>query len=91
MLAEFWSDLRYRLRATFRRAAIERELADEVASRIQKHEEMIKSVSEEKARRILATAIHRYAAEHTADTTVSTSRAVNIATRCTFAIASAFE
>jgi ribonuclease Y len=51
---------------------LDRELADEVASRIQKHEEQIKSVSEEKARRILATAIHRYAAEHTADTTVST-------------------
>ncbi len=49
-----------------------RELADEVASRIQKHEESIKSVSEEKARRIIATSIHRYAAEHTADTTVST-------------------
>ena len=51
---------------------LDRELADEVAQRIQKHEEQIKSVSEEKARRILATAIHRYAAEHTADTTVST-------------------
>jgi len=51
---------------------IDRELADEVASRIQKNEEQIKAVSEEKARRILATAIHRYAAEHTADTTVST-------------------
>ena len=51
---------------------VDHELADEVASRIQKHEEQIKSVSEEKARRILATAIHRYAAQHTADTTVST-------------------
>ncbi|MSQ94135.1 MAG: ribonuclease Y [Gemmataceae bacterium] len=51
---------------------LDHELADEVASRIQKNEEQIKSVSEEKARRILATAIHRYAAEHTADTTVST-------------------
>jgi ribonuclease Y len=51
---------------------LDRELADEVASRIQKNEENIKSVSEEKARRIIATAIHRYAAEHTADTTVST-------------------
>lgn len=51
---------------------LDRELADEVASRIQKNEEQIKAVSEEKARRILATAIHRYAAEHTADTTVST-------------------
>ncbi|MBI2806989.1 MAG: ribonuclease Y [Planctomycetes bacterium] len=51
---------------------LDRELADEVAGRIQKNEEQIKSVSEEKARRILATAIHRYAADHTADTTVST-------------------
>jgi ribonuclease Y len=51
---------------------LERELADEVAVRIQKHEEIIKATSEEKAQRILATVIHRYAAEHTADTTVST-------------------
>jgi ribonuclease Y len=51
---------------------LEREMADEVAVRIQRHEENIKSVAEEKARRILAVAIHRYAAEHTADTTVST-------------------
>jgi ribonucrease Y len=51
---------------------LEKELADEVASRIQKHEEQLRLVTEEKARRILASAIHRYAAEHTADTTVST-------------------
>jgi len=51
---------------------LDHELADEVASRIQKNEEQIKSVSEEKGRRIIATAIHRYAANHTADTTVST-------------------
>jgi ribonuclease Y len=51
---------------------VDRELADEVAERIQKHEEQIKSVSEEKARRIVAVAINRYAAQHTADTTVST-------------------
>src|SRR5205823_12857281 len=51
---------------------LDRELSEEVASRIQKNEEQIKVVSEEKARRILATAIHRYAADHTADTTVST-------------------
>jgi ribonuclease Y len=51
---------------------LERELAEEIAGRIQKHEESIKAAAEEKARRILATAIHRYAAEHTADTTVST-------------------
>ncbi len=49
-----------------------KELADEVASRIQKHEEYLKSISEQKAREIVATAIQRYAAEHTADTTVST-------------------
>lgn len=51
---------------------LEKELSGEVARRIQKHEEMLKTTCEEKARGILATAIHRYAAEHTADTTVST-------------------
>src|SRR5438552_9801075 len=51
---------------------LEKLLADEVASRIQKHEAAIRSSGEEKAREILATCIHRYAAEHTADTTVST-------------------
>jgi ribonucrease Y len=51
---------------------LDHELADEVAGRIQRHEEQLRAVTEEKARRILATAIHRYAAEHTADTTVST-------------------
>jgi ribonucrease Y len=51
---------------------LEIELSGEVAARIQKHEEAVREAAEEKARRILATAIHRYAAEHTADTTVST-------------------
>jgi ribonuclease Y len=51
---------------------LERELSETVASRLQRHEEQLRLVSEEKARRILATAIHRFAAEHTADTTVST-------------------
>jgi ribonuclease Y len=51
---------------------LDHELADEVAGRIQRHEENLKAVMEEKARRILATAIHRYAAVHTADSTVST-------------------
>jgi ribonuclease Y len=51
---------------------LEKELADEVAVRIQKHEEMLRSTCEEKARRIVGSAIQRYAAEHTADTTVST-------------------
>ena len=51
---------------------LEKDLADEVAARLQKHEEHIRATAEEKARAILATTIHRYAAEHTADTTVST-------------------
>jgi ribonuclease Y len=51
---------------------LERELAETIAARLHRHEEALRQSSEEKARRILATAIHRYAAEHTADTTVST-------------------
>jgi ribonuclease Y len=51
---------------------LERELTEVLANRLHRHEEALKAASEEKARRILATAIHRYAAEHTADTTVST-------------------
>jgi ribonuclease Y len=51
---------------------VERELADEVAGRIQRHDEQLKCVTEEKARKVLAVAIQRYAAVHTADTTVST-------------------
>jgi ribonuclease Y len=51
---------------------LERELAGQIATRLQKHEEELRQASEEKSRRILATAIHRYAAEHTCDTTVST-------------------
>jgi ribonuclease Y len=51
---------------------LEKSLADEMAARIEKQEEEIKSSAEQKAREILATAIQRYAAEHTADTTVST-------------------
>ena len=50
---------------------LDRELADEVAVRIHKHEENLKAVTEESARKILASSIQRYAAEHTADTTVS--------------------
>src|SRR6185312_7600736 len=49
-----------------------RELSEQIAGRLQKHEELLRQASEEKSRRILATAIHRYAAEHTCDTTVST-------------------
>jgi ribonuclease Y len=51
---------------------LERELAEQIAARLHRHEEQLKQSCEERARRILATAIHRYAAEHTADTTVST-------------------
>src|SRR5262245_24754056 len=51
---------------------LERELSGEVASRIQRHEESLKVTTEERARKVLAVAIQRYAAEHTADTTVST-------------------
>jgi ribonuclease Y len=51
---------------------VDKELSDEVARRIQKHEEELKATTEEKARRVLAVAIQRYAAEHTADSTVST-------------------
>src|SRR5262249_56454788 len=48
------------------------ELSDEVAQRLRRHEENLKAVCDDKARQVLATCIHRYAAEHTADTTVST-------------------
>jgi len=51
---------------------LDRELADEIAARIQKHEETLRAGAERKAREILASSIQRYAAEHTADTTVST-------------------
>ena len=51
---------------------VDRELAEEIAGRIQRHEEALKARGEEKAREILSTCIHRYAAEHTADSTVST-------------------
>ncbi len=51
---------------------LDQQLADEIALRIRKQEEHLHAVGEQKARDILATAIQRYAAEHTADTTVST-------------------
>jgi ribonuclease Y len=51
---------------------LDKELAVEVAARIQKHEEALRASAEERSRKIVATAIQRYAAEHTADTTVST-------------------
>ncbi|MGH7226569.1 MAG: ribonuclease Y, partial [Gemmataceae bacterium] len=51
---------------------LEHELSAILAARLQKYEEQLRQTSEERSRRILATAIHRYAAEHTCDTTVST-------------------
>jgi ribonuclease Y len=51
---------------------LERELADEFATKIRQHEERLKQQNEAKAREILATAIQRWASEHTAAATVST-------------------
>jgi ribonucrease Y len=51
---------------------VERDLATEIGVRLQKHEENIRTAAEQKAREILATAIQRFAASHTAETTVST-------------------
>jgi ribonucrease Y len=51
---------------------LDKELSGEIAARIQKQEEYLRAGAEIKAREILATSIQRYAAEHTADTTVST-------------------
>jgi ribonuclease Y len=51
---------------------LEKELSEELATKIREHEERFREQAEGKGREILATAIQRYAAEHTADTTVST-------------------
>jgi ribonuclease Y len=51
---------------------LERDLAQQLGARIQRFEEQVRQMAEEKARRVLAVAIQRYAAEHTCDTTVST-------------------
>jgi ribonuclease Y len=51
---------------------IERELTDEIVTRLQRHEEKFRSESEQKAREILSMAVQRYAAPHTATATVST-------------------
>jgi ribonuclease Y len=51
---------------------LETELSVVLATRIQKHEEAVQASCEERARKILALAIQRYAADHTTDTTVST-------------------
>src|SRR6516165_3722332 len=51
---------------------LDKELSGEIATRIQKQEEYLRASAEIKSREILATSIQRYAAEHTAGTTVST-------------------
>jgi ribonuclease Y len=51
---------------------LEQELAGEIAQRIQRHHDRAKAAAEEKAREVLAVAIGRYAAVHTATATVST-------------------
>jgi ribonuclease Y len=51
---------------------LDHELSGEIALRLQKHDENLRQTCEERARKVLAATIHRYAAEHTADSTVST-------------------
>jgi ribonuclease Y len=51
---------------------LENELSHEVGGLILKHEHELRDTCQQKAREVLASAIQRYAAAHTADTTVST-------------------
>jgi ribonuclease Y len=51
---------------------IEDDLRHELGGLILKHEQLFRETSQQKAREILATAIQRYAAAHTAETTTST-------------------
>ncbi|MGL4461499.1 MAG: Rnase Y domain-containing protein, partial [Planctomycetia bacterium] len=51
---------------------LETDFQDEIGARVLRAEEEVKRRSEERAREILATAIQRYAAEHTAESTVAT-------------------
>ena len=51
---------------------LENELRGEMGERILRHEEIVRETSRERARAILAMAIQRYAAPHTAEVTVST-------------------
>lgn len=51
---------------------LERELAEEVSSRLRRHEEMVREAAEAKAREIITTTIQRYAAVYATSQTVST-------------------
>ena len=53
-------------------ARLEQELEREFGDRVLKHEQNLRENSQQKSREILATCIQRYAAGHTAETTVST-------------------
>jgi ribonuclease Y len=51
---------------------VEEELRSEIGGRVLRHEASVRELCAEKSREILATAIQRYAAPHTAEITVST-------------------
>ncbi|MBM4004163.1 MAG: ribonuclease Y [Planctomycetes bacterium] len=51
---------------------LEEELSREMGTAILRHEKQLKEVCDERARSILLTALHRYAAAHTAESTTST-------------------
>lgn len=51
---------------------LDTEMRHEVGGLIIKHEQVLRETCQQKAREVLATAIQRYAASHTAETTVST-------------------
>jgi len=51
---------------------LEEELSREMGTRVLRHEKRMQEVCDEKARTILLTALHRYAASHTAESTTST-------------------
>lgn len=51
---------------------LERELQQEIGTRLLKHERRVAEMADQKAQEILLTAMQRYAAAHTADSTTST-------------------
>ncbi len=53
-------------------AAVEKDLADEVGTMIMRHEKRVAESCEQKSRDMLMTAMQRFAASHTADSTTST-------------------
>ena len=51
---------------------LDQELEDEIGNKIIKHERRLTEMADQKAQEILLTAMQRYAAAHTADSTTST-------------------